>query len=358
MLYSVDDFGNPAGLDWDTDQLATGMVWRTARHPHWYGLGVRRRLATGEPGRTIAERPRISGSRFRCKRRRQHLHHYGPGGWRRWRRRAALRAESLPRCAIRHTGGRRSCWHGMTAAAQLSTMRNRGDVVLTFAAEPIRLPTEPAYDDGIGAGLGSDGLFCLERDGLARGPGLTEAPAEPDGEPDVIGFFTVVVEEPTPADAPPVGWGAPRQVLPNVEVPPAPRLIPDAAPLLSHGPMTSGPAARAPARATEPVDEAERDAPNSTDATPATTTTRPLRVPPAQRRPARRHHHREHPAHRPRYQRRRPHTPPRLQGLTHRPPRHPQVETLSGRPTHLACAGRRQRCHPGRYGSACGQCRR
>ena len=53
VIYSTDDFGNPAGYDWDREQVWGGELWRTQTHPHWYGLGI----AAGFPPNSLRSAP-------------------------------------------------------------------------------------------------------------------------------------------------------------------------------------------------------------------------------------------------------------------------------------------------------------
>jgi len=265
MLYSVDDFGNPSGLDWDTEQLGTGMVWRTERHAHWYGLGVSAGLPPASLGAPLLNTPdfRLEVPLYLGDNTFTVVAQGGGGGGgdaQRFVLNIFLDGQfDLPAASVllaRHD-----------APERLATMRNRGDVVLTFAAEPVRFPSEPVYDDGAVRVFVPTAYFGWD-DATWRADLVSPGVPEPDGKPDVVGFFSVVVDEAEPPDAPRVGGGAPGLAVPNVDVPLAPRLVPGAAPLPEQGRVAPGPAAQAPTRATDSVDDSEQGAGDPTEATP------------------------------------------------------------------------------------------
>lgn len=234
LVHSCDDFGNPSGYDWDGGQLATGVLWRTAVHTHWFGLGLLNGLppeslqtqwlnapdftlnfplSSGENNFTLVAEPGGgAGGDFQ----RFALNLYFDG------------APELPSLSV--------LLPPKDAPLLSPPAPNRADVFLTFAVEPVRLardaeirPDSSYHDEQvtvsvIAANFGWLGKFPVPD--LISGGGLT-----PNGTGDVVGFMTILVEE-TAAPAPVVGVGPGAfGVVPGGAPPPA-----------NPGPAHGGPA--------------------------------------------------------------------------------------------------------------------
>ncbi|MFQ5666504.1 MAG: hypothetical protein ACE5I7_08735 [Candidatus Binatia bacterium] len=291
MVYSSDDFGNPSGYDWDTDRIATGVLWRTAPHPHWYGLGV----LNGLPPESLADTP-INAPDFTVdiplapgENTFTLVGEPGGGGGGDFQRFVLdlFFDGALDYPGISILMPRRD------APVTSAPIPSRADIMLTFSVQPVRngpdggITPEASYSDGettVFVGAASFGwLGKFPAPDLISGGTLV-----PNGTGDVVGFMTIVVEEtPPPAPAPAPAGVAPQEfgVVPGGgpsradtnTTQPVPRILGaprQNRPVPYYGPPVSSQEFPPPATPEQPDDEARVDddgrTPSAVGTTPPT----------------------------------------------------------------------------------------